>query len=209
MGKRAKRSWILIPEIILGLAIILILVVGIYVLVTPLPEAAMPLASQLFDIEGRPIAKFYTEHRVEVPLSEIADHAQNAIVAVEDYRFFEHFGLDPVAVTRALVRNIQAGQIVEGGSTITQQLAKNLYLTPERTLQRKIKELLLTFKLETRYCKQQILRLYLNTIDFGHGAYGIEVASQTYFGKMPVISLCPRLLCWLGCHEVQVCIRLI
>lgn len=183
MGKRAKRSWILVPEIGLGLTLLLILAVGIYVLVTPLPAAAVPLASQLFDVQGRPIAKFYTQNRVEVPLSEIAVAAQNAIVAVEDYRFFEHFGLDPVAVARALIRNIQAKEVVEGGSTITQQLAKNLYLTPERTLQRKLKELILTFKLEARYSKEQILRSYLNTIDFGHGAYGIEVAAQTYFGK--------------------------
>ncbi|MGI6129326.1 MAG: transglycosylase domain-containing protein [bacterium] len=183
VGKRAKRSWFMASEITLGLALLLFLALGIYILVTPLPAAAVPLASQLFDIEGRPIAKFYTEHRVEVPLSEISPLLQNAVVAVEDYRFFEHFGVDPVAVVRAFVRNFQAGKVMEGGSTITQQLAKNLYLTPERTWERKGRELLLTFKLEARYSKEQILRLYLNTINFGHGAYGVEVASQTYFGK--------------------------
>ncbi|NMA54890.1 MAG: PBP1A family penicillin-binding protein [Firmicutes bacterium] len=183
VGKRAKRSWNLIPEIGLGIVLLLLLAMGVYILATPLPAAAVPLASQLFDLHGEPIAKFYSQNRVEVPLTEIAASAQNAVVAVEDYRFYEHFGFDPVAVTRALVRNIRAGKVVEGGSTITQQLAKNLYLTHERTLQRKLKELLLTFKLETRYSKDQILRLYLNTIDFGHGAYGVEVAAQTYFGK--------------------------
>lgn len=183
VGKRAKKSWFLISELALGLALLVILAIGIYILVTPLPAATVPLASQLFDVQGRPIAKFYTENRIEVPLSEISQDLQNAVVAVEDYRFFEHFGVDPVAVIRALVRNMQAGRVVEGGSTITQQLAKNLYLTPERTMQRKIRELFLTFKLETRYSKEQILRLYLNAIDFGHGAHGIEVAAQTYFGK--------------------------
>ncbi|NLG87284.1 MAG: PBP1A family penicillin-binding protein [Firmicutes bacterium] len=183
MGKRARKSWHFASELVLGLVLLLILALGIYILVTPLPAATVPLASQLFDVQGQPIAKFYTEHRVEVPLSEISPLLQNAVVAVEDYRFFEHFGVDPVAVARALVRNMQAGRVIEGGSTITQQLAKNLYLTPERTLERKFRELILTFKLETRYSKEQILRLYLNTINFGHGAYGVEVASQTYFGK--------------------------
>lgn len=181
--KHLRKSRINLLRVALGGLLLLLLILGLYILFTPLPPAAVPLASRLFDVRGQQIASLYTQNRVDVPLSHIAPDLRNAVVAIEDYRFYMHFGVDPVAVLRAFFRNFQAGRVVEGGSTITQQLAKNLYLTPERTLERKIHELLLAFKLEARYSKEQILRMYLNTIYFGHGAYGVEVAAQTYFGK--------------------------
>ena len=106
-----------------------------------------------------------------------------ALVATEDRRFFDHYGVDPVGVIRAMFANLRAGRFAQGGSTLTQQLAKNLFLTPDRTLTRKIAELGLALWLEIRLSKPEILELYLNQVYFGGGAYGIEAASQRYFGK--------------------------
>ncbi|NLY50466.1 MAG: PBP1A family penicillin-binding protein [Firmicutes bacterium] len=171
-------------KITVGVVLFLIIALGVYVLASPLPPADVPLSSRVFDVNGKLIASLYSqENRVEAALTDMAAHFRDAVVAIEDSRFYEHFGVDPIAIARATYRNLKAGRVVEGGSTITQQLAKNLYLTPERTFERKLRELLLTLKLEARYSKEQILRMYLNAIYFGHGAYGAEVASQTYFGK--------------------------
>ncbi|HHY91899.1 MAG TPA: penicillin-binding protein, partial [Firmicutes bacterium] len=183
MPKHVYKSRLTLAKLALGLILVLALALGVYVLFIPLPQASVPLARRLFDVKGQQVASLYTENRVDVPLTDISPDLRNAVVAIEDYRFYEHFGIDPVAIARAAVRNLKAGRVVEGGSTITQQLAKTLYLTPERTWERKLHELFLTLKLEARYSKEQILRMYLNTIYFGHGAYGVEVAAQTYFGK--------------------------
>lgn len=148
-----------------------------------LPEPQLPVASQVFDVNGQVIAHLYQENRVEVPLKDISPYMRQAIVAIEDERFYQHVGIDPIGIARAIWVDLRAGRVVEGGSTITQQTVKNLYLTQERTLIRKFKELVLTIQLERRYTKDEILEMYLNTIYFGQGAYGIEVASQTYFGK--------------------------
>jgi membrane peptidoglycan carboxypeptidase len=107
----------------------------------------------------------------------------HAVVAVEDQRFFTHVGFDPIGIARAIVRNVKEGAISEGASTITQQLAKNLFLTQEKTLNRKMKEVILAVKLEQTYTKEQILEMYLNVIYFGEGAYGIQSASRTYYHK--------------------------
>ena len=111
-----------------------------------------------------------------------------AVTAIEDRRFFDHFGLDPRGLGRAILANIRAGRAVQGGSTLTQQLAKNAFLTPERTFKRKLQELLLAFWLEARFSKHDILALYLNRVYFGAGAYGIQAAAETYFNR-PVQSL--------------------
>jgi penicillin-binding protein 1A len=112
-----------------------------------------------------------------------ADGTPMAFVSIEDRRFYSHFGIDPVGLARAVVRNASSGRAAEGGSTLTQQLAKNLFLTQERTLSRKIQEALLSLWLERNYSKDQILELYMNRVYFGSGAYGVEAASQRYFGK--------------------------
>jgi penicillin-binding protein 1B len=127
------------------------------------------------------------EERKLVSLSEVPEHTVGAVVAVEDRRFYEHVGLDPSSIARALLANFEAGRIVQGASTLTQQLVKNFYLTPKRTFSRKAKEALMALLLEIRYSKEQILEAYLNEIYLGQkgsqGIYGIGEASEFYFGK--------------------------
>jgi penicillin-binding protein 1A len=118
-----------------------------------------------------------------VRLIDLPPYLPKAFVAIEDRRFYDHFGIDPVGISRAVVRDVTGRGGLEGGSTLTQQLAKNLFLTQERTLSRKIQEAILALWLERRYSKDQILELYLNRVYFGSGAYGVEAASQKYFGK--------------------------
>jgi penicillin-binding protein 1A len=118
-----------------------------------------------------------------VRLIDLPLYLPKAFVAIEDKRFYEHHGVDPVGVSRAVLRDVIGGSSIEGGSTLTQQLAKNLFLTRERTLSRKIQEAILALWLERRYSKDQILELYLNRVYFGSGAYGVEAAAQKYFGK--------------------------
>ena len=137
----------------------------------------------LFDRQGRVIRKLYMEHRIPVSIEEIPRVMQEAIIAVEDANFERHRGFDPLAILRAAWVDIRRGSVVQGGSTITQQLAKNAFLTHERTLTRKIKEIIWAVQLERRYSKEEILEAYLNEIYFGEGAYGVEAAAQTYFGK--------------------------
>jgi penicillin-binding protein 1A len=118
-----------------------------------------------------------------VPLSELPDYVPNAFVAIEDRRFYSHHGVDPLGIARALVADVIRHGASQGGSTITQQLAKNLFLTQERTVTRKLQEIVLALWLEHKFSKSQILELYLNRVYFGSGAYGIEAAAQRYFGK--------------------------
>src|SRR5271163_3571965 len=118
-----------------------------------------------------------------VHLSELPPYLPKAFIAIEDRRFYSHFGIDPVGISRAIVRDVTGVGGMQGGSTLTQQLAKNLFLTQERTLSRKIQEAILALWLERKYSKDQILELYLNRVYFGSGAYGVEAAAQKYFGK--------------------------
>lgn len=146
-------------------------------------KLAMREATVIYDRHGNEISKLYIENRRYIPIDELPQQVVDAFVAIEDQRFFEHQGIDFRAIARALYRDILARSMVEGGSTITQQLAKNVFLTHEKKLMRKTEEALIALKLEQRYTKQQILEMYLNYIYFGHGAYGIQAAAQVYFGK--------------------------
>src|SRR5215831_6718995 len=137
----------------------------------------------LLDAKGRVIARRGFTQGESVKVGELPDYVGNAFIAVEDRRFRSHFGIDPWGLGRALVTDISHGGFVQGGSTLTQQLAKNLFLKPDRTLKRKIEEAVLAVYLETRYSKNEILTLYLNRVYFGAGVFGIEAASQRYFGK--------------------------
>jgi penicillin-binding protein 1A len=119
-----------------------------------------------------------------LPLGRMSPYIPQAVVAIEDRRFYQHFGVDPIGLVRAMISNLTAGRLVQGGSTLTQQLAKNLFLSTERTLERKVQEVLLAFWLEHKYTKDQILEMYLNRVYFGSGAYGVEAASRRYF-KIP------------------------
>lgn len=140
-------------------------------------------SSELVDLEGNTITKIYVENREYVEIDEIPKTVRNAFIAVEDKRFYEHTGIDLRAIGRALYKDILAGGKVEGGSTITQQLAKNVFLTQDKTWMRKTKEAIIAINLERKYTKDKILEMYLNQVYFGHGTYGIQAASQFYFGK--------------------------
>ena len=129
------------------------------------------------------LAELFVQKRKPVPLRLIPDYLKQAIIATEDNRFYEHPGVDPKGILRAIIRNIQARDYVEGASTITQQLAKTLFLTPRKTIMRKLKEAFLAFQIERRYTKNEILELYLNVVYFGSGAYGVEAAAEIFFGK--------------------------
>lgn len=152
-------------------------------LLTPLPPAQVPVATRVYDAQGRLITYIAAQRRVPVAGEDMPLALRQAVVAVEDSRFYRHWGVDPIGVVRAFVRNYQAGRTVEGASTITSQLARNSYLSLERTWDRKIREAFLSLKLEAHMTKEEILTAYLNTIYYGHGAYSAEVAARTYFGK--------------------------
>ncbi|GAA0784585.1 transglycosylase domain-containing protein [Roseibium denhamense] len=118
-----------------------------------------------------------------VRLEQLPPYLPNAVIAIEDRRFRSHFGIDPIGLARALATNVTTGRLVQGGSTLTQQLAKNLFLEPDRTIKRKIQELVLAFWLEAEYSKEEILEMYLNRVYLGSGAYGVDAAARRYFGK--------------------------
>lgn len=140
-------------------------------------------SSKVYSSDGQVIAEFYVERRTFIPHYEIPPHVKKAIIAIEDVRFYNHPGVDLIGIARALSHDIRAGSIKQGGSTITQQLAKMLFLKPEKSIKRKIREAALSIQIEKRYTKDEILGLYLNQAYFGSRSYGIEAASQTYFGK--------------------------
>jgi membrane peptidoglycan carboxypeptidase len=142
-----------------------------------------PQSTVVLDRRNRPVFSFYVEQRVNVPLERVSPHMIDALLAVEDRRFYSHHGLDGVRIVKAAWRNLRAGRIVEGGSTLTQQLARLEQLSPVRTFSRKIREATIAVQLEERYSKQEILHAYLNAVYFGDGYYGVEAASRGYFGK--------------------------
>ena len=183
---RKRLIWILSASL-LGILIISLITLRRYLKELPridtLDEYRPNLITEIYDINGEVIAELFVERRDLVPLSQIPVDLQNAVIAVEDQRFFKHWGADLHAIARAMLANLKARQIVEGGSTITQQLSKALFLTRERTIERKIKELLLSIQLEKDYTKEEILQLYLNQVYFGQGAYGVQEAASIYFGK--------------------------
>src|SRR3989337_89574 len=157
-------------------------------------EKGMPSSEELKQYQPETGTKIYAdddvlvgelkiEKGVFVPLNKIPDNMKNAAIAVEDSRFWKHKGIDYIAIIRALLKDIVYVQLKEGGSTITQQLAKVIFLTPEKTVKRKLREAALAVKIEKNLTKEEILELYLNKIYFGHGAYGVEMASEVYFGK--------------------------
>jgi penicillin-binding protein 1A len=141
------------------------------------------LVTKIFDVHGQLITELYVERRTVLALGDIPEPMRRAAVAVEDDVFYDHPGVDVKGILRAMLSNLRAGKMVQGGSTITQQLAKNIFLTQERTLARKIKELLLTLQIEKNFSKDEIFQFYLNQIYFGHGAYGVESAARVFFGK--------------------------
>ncbi len=141
------------------------------------------LPTKLYDVNGELIAELFQEKRDLVSFKDLPRNLINAFVAAEDRDFFTHFGLNPMAIVRAMIKNILAGKVVQGGSTITQQLAKRLFTSGERTLARKAMEAVLALQIEKRFSKEEILEMYFNQIYLGHGCYGISSASRLFFNK--------------------------
>ena len=191
-ARRKKRGffrslfyWSLVLSIWAGIAVVG--VVAYYG--AQLPSASTwnipdrPPNVKILSVDGRLLANRGATGGEEVGLHEMSPYIPQAVIAIEDRRFYSHFGVDPIGLVRAAVSNIISGDVGQGGSTITQQLAKNLYLQPDRTIKRKVQEALLAIWLERKYTKDQILEMYLNRVYFGSGAYGVEAASRRYFGK--------------------------
>src|SRR6267143_5233291 len=191
-----RRRWLRIVLMLVGLGtLILASAAGVAALwaFTILPrslpsvtalETFQPLqGTKVYDDNDELLTELHVEGRMFVPLDHIPQTLRDAVIATEDRRFYSHFGVDPIGVARAVWQNYRRGRIVEGGSTITQQLTKVLFLTPDKSLERKMKEAALALELERRYSKDRILEMYMNQIYFGNGAYGVEAAARTYFGK--------------------------
>ncbi|MEL7632251.1 MULTISPECIES: penicillin-binding protein 1A [Sporomusa] len=147
-------------------------------------EIRPAVSSQIFDVNGKLITTIHSvENRLPVSINKIPKNLQNAFIAAEDVRFYQHSGIDPRGILRAIWSNITNRGIAEGGSTITQQLARNALLSQDQTIKRKIQEAFLSLQIERQYSKQEILEMYMNQIYFGQGAYGVQTAAQIYFGK--------------------------
>jgi penicillin-binding protein 1A len=152
----------------------------------PIQSLAVPKRPPTIEIlgtDGHSLASRGEMSGTDVPIRELPPYLPKAFIAIEDRRFYSHFGVDPVGLVRAAVANVLRRHVSQGGSTITQQLAKNLFLTQERTVWRKLQEVVLALWLEHKFSKPEILELYLNRVYFGSGAYGVEAAAQRYFGK--------------------------
>ncbi|MBS1816577.1 MAG: PBP1A family penicillin-binding protein [Acidobacteria bacterium] len=143
----------------------------------------MDQATAVFDRNDQLAFTIFKEQRIEVPLASVSPHLKQAVLAIEDKRFYDHNGFDTVRIGSALLANIRRGRLAQGGSTITQQLARQSFLTPDKTYRRKLQELILAGRIERMYSKDQILEMYLNKVYFGDGLYGVEAASRGYFGK--------------------------
>jgi len=141
------------------------------------------IITSVYSDDDRKIAELFNERRIVIPISDMPQYLLQAFIAAEDARFYQHKGIDIHSIIRAMLKNLVAGEIVQGGSTITQQVTKSFLLSPERSYQRKIKEAILAYRLDKQFSKDQILFLYLNQIYLGHGAYGVGAAAENYFGK--------------------------
>jgi 1A family penicillin-binding protein len=180
---------------IIALALILVVgstafVWGAYEITADLPQKTdirglgdMAQATTIFDASDQPVFTIFKEQRIEVPLNHISPNLIKAVLSVEDQRFYEHSGIDFIRIAAAAVKNVQLGRRAEGGSTITQQLARQSLLTRDKTFRRKLKEAILAAHIEHEYSKNEILEMYLNKVYLGSGLYGAEAASRGYFGK--------------------------
>lgn len=190
--RRRFRLFVLYTEIIALVFLIIFLGVigGTFVSVSRLLPSSSDIAdyepteaTKIISSDGVLLAEVFEENREVVPLENIPKHLRNATIAIEDERFYRHVGVDLRGIARALYQNLRTGRVVQGGSTLTQQLARNIYLTREKKLSRKLQEMVLAIQLERNYSKEEILELYLNQVYYGSGAYGVQTASKIYFGK--------------------------
>jgi penicillin-binding protein 1A len=139
--------------------------------------------SVVYDRNDVAIGGYFTENRNPIPLADVPPQLKQAVLAAEDHRFYGHWGINLIAFVRAAVRNVAAREVTQGASTITMQLARNLFLDQSRTLERKLKEIVLAVRLERSFSKDELLELYLNRIYFGEGAYGVQAAARRFFSK--------------------------
>ncbi len=191
-NKKKKSRWLKSFFIALAICIALVLLIGgiaglLYLNTVPSLEELTPTAiaetSKVYAIDGSLLTEFHAEENREIiGFDKMSQNIKNAIVAVEDKRYYEHQGVDYKRIIGALIADIRSGTIVQGGSTITQQYVKNVYFSPVQTLRRKINEAVIAIQLERHYTKDKVLEMYLNTIYFGAGTYGVEKAAQVYFG---------------------------
>jgi len=151
--------------------------------IATLADYRPPIITTVYSDDNRKVAEFFKERRIVISLDEMPLILKQAFVAAEDARFYKHQGIDFFSIMRAFFKNIEAGTIVQGGSTITQQVTKSFFLTPEKSYTRKIKEAILAYRIDRTFKKEEILFLYLNQIYLGHGAYGVQSAAENYFGK--------------------------
>ncbi|CAB5120313.1 Multimodular transpeptidase-transglycosylase (EC (EC [Olavius algarvensis associated proteobacterium Delta 3] len=151
--------------------------------ITSLADYRPSVITTVYSDDNRKIAEFYKERRIVLPLSKMPKMLIEAFIAAEDARFYKHKGIDFLSIIRAFFKNLEAGTIVQGGSTITQQVTKSFLLTPERSYRRKMKEAILAYRIDNVFTKEEILFLYLNQIYLGHGAYGVQAAAENYFDK--------------------------
>ena len=151
--------------------------------IAALADYRPPVITTVYSDDNRKIAEFFKERRIVISLDEMPLMLKQAFVAAEDSRFYEHQGIDFISIIRAFLKNIEAAAIVQGGSTITQQVTRSFFLTPEKKYARKIKEAILAYRIDVAFKKEEILFWYLNQIYLGHGAYGVQAAAGNYFGK--------------------------
>lgn len=190
---RSRKARLLIYVVTAGFTLMLlgiVAIIGAYLYFAPtLPDAQalreiqMQVPLRVYTRDGRLIAEYGEQRRVPLTLEQIPDELEKAVLAAEDERFYTHYGIDPIGIARAMLQNMRAGRIVGGASTITQQVAKNFFLTFEQIWSRKIREIFLAFKIERELTKDEILTLYLNKIYLGNRAYGVGAAAEIYYGK--------------------------
>lgn len=199
MSKKTRKAYKSLPVMLvrllvtlglLGLLLAIGVPIGAYFYIAKtlprvdtLADYRPPIITRVLSDDGAVIAELFEERRIVVPVSRMPQQLVQAFVAAEDSNFFKHKGIDIASIVRAALKNIEAGGIVQGGSTITQQVAKSLLLTPERKFKRKFKEAILAYRMEKRLSKEEILYLYLNQIFLGHGAHGVQAAAENYFAK--------------------------
>ncbi|MFQ5354594.1 MAG: penicillin-binding protein 1A, partial [Thermodesulfobacteriota bacterium] len=190
MKKHISTTRRIITYAVIGIVAAIAIVAGFYTyLVLTLPDLEAlqhyepNLVTRVYADDGSMIGEFYIERRVVVPIEQIPDHLIKAFLAAEDAEFYQHEGISYIGIMRAFYKNFSAGKIVQGASTITQQVARGFFLTPEKKIMRKIKEMILARKIERRLSKNEILGLYLNQIYLGKGSYGVQAAAQAYFDK--------------------------
>ena len=140
-------------------------------------------STHIYDINGQLITDLYRENRVPIAIELLPEYLKNAVIAIEDDKFYQHHGIDFIAFGRAIIVNLRERRFAQGGGTITMQVARNLFLTQDKLVSRKLQEFLWAVQIERKYSKQEILETYLNMVHLGHGANGVEAGAQLYFGK--------------------------